>query len=267
MAIIVADTTTASPSAASVCRSIIGFDSILPSSTVTGDSADTNNPFSNCLDYRDNTKYSPSATSGTVVIEFTQPSVKEINYFAFAIHNSQGAGLTGSYEVDSGAGYVTVAEFASLTNNKPFVKYFDPVSTARQKLTLTFTSKLYIGTIYTGKAIVMDRTPSLGFQPAKFASLDTVEQAVTQGNNFIVGRREKRGHQAKAAFRYVAFDDLDTWYSDFSDHVLDSKPIFFKWSEVKDETIYGLQNYKTLTKPTYVTSNHADISIEVNGYI
>tara|TARA_R110000822_G_scaffold5332_2_gene22792 strand:+ start:5941 stop:6741 length:801 start_codon:yes stop_codon:yes gene_type:complete len=266
MAVIVVDTTAATATA-STDRSIIGFDSILPISTVSGENADTLNPFSNCLDYRDNTKYSPAISAGTIVIEFTQSLFQSIDYFAFAIHNSQDAGLTGTYEVDDGTGYAVVAEFASLANNKPFVKYFGSISTVRQRLTLSFTSKLYIGTIYTGAAVVMDRTPSLGFQPAKYASLDTVEQSTTQGNNFIIGRREKRGNQAKATFRYVRFDDLDTWYNDFSEHVLDSKPIFFKWSETKDQSVYGLQNYKTLTKPTYVTSNHADISLELNGYI
>ena len=266
MAVIVVDTTAATTTA-STDRSIIGFDSILPISTVSGENADTLNPFSNCLDYRDNTKYSPAITSGTIVITFAQPSTQTIDYFAFAIHNSQNAGLTGTYEVDGGTGYSVVAEFASLTNNKPFVKYFGSISTVRQRLTLNFTSKLYIGTIYTGVAVVMDRTPSLGFQPAKYASLDTVEQATTQGNNFIIGRREKKGNQAKATFRYVRFDDLDTWYNDFANHVLDSKPVFFKWSEIKDQAVYGLQNYKALTKPTYVTSNHADLSLEINGYV
>ena len=266
MAVIVVDTT-AAITTPSTDRSIIGFDSILPISTVSGEDADTNNPFSNCLDYRDNTKYSPAISSGTIIIEFTQSSTQTINYFAFAIHNSQDAGLTGTYEVDDGTGYSVVAEFASLANNKPFVKYFGSISTVRQKLTLNFTSKLYIGTIYTGDAVVMDRTPSLGFQPAKYSSLDTVEQATTQGNNFIIGRREKRGNQAKATFRYVTFDDVDIWYNNFANHVLDSKPVFFKWSTIKDQSVYGLQNYKTLTKPNYVTSNHADISLEINGYI
>jgi hypothetical protein len=244
MAVIVVDTT-AAVTTASADRSIIGFNSILPISTVSGENADTLNPFSNCLDYRDNTKYSPAISSGTVVIEFTQPLLQSLDYFAFAIHNSQEAGLSGTYEVDDGTGYSVVASFASLTNNKPFVKYFSLISTLRQRLTLTFTSKLYIGTIYTGAAVVMDRTPSLGFQPAKYASLDTVEQSTTQGNNFIIGRREKKGNQAKATFRYVKFDDLNTWYNAFSNHVLDSKPIFFKWSDNKDQAVYGLQNYKS----------------------
>lgn len=267
MAIIVVDTTTQSI-AAKNDFSLIAYDSILPTSAYTGQNEDSDFTFLNALDYRDNTKYSPSIDSGTITILFTQSSVETINYFAFAVHNSQDAGLSGMLEVDSGLGYEVVSEFASLRNNKPFISYFgQDLESAKQRLTLNFTSKLYIGSINMGKAIVMPRTPSIGFQPSKFASLDTVEQFTTEGNNFLVGRREKKGNQAKANFRFIKFDYLDEWWSGFSDHVLDSKPIYFKWSKNKDETIYGLQNWKSLTKPTYSSSLYADISLEINGYI
>ena len=251
MAIIVVDTT-AQSIAAKNDFSLIAYDSILPNSAYTGQNEDSDFTFLNALDYRDNTKYSPLIDSGTVTILFNQSNVETINYFAFAVHNSQDAGLSGVLEVDSGLGYKVVSEFASLKNNKPFIN---------------FTSKLYIGSINMGKAIVMPRTPSIGFQPSKFASLDTVEQFTTEGNNFLVGRREKKGNQAKANFKFIKFDYLDEWWGDFSDHVLDSKPIYFKWSKNKDETIYGLQNWKNLTKPTYSSSLYADISLEINGYI
>lgn len=267
MAIIVADTTAQNITAKNDF-SLIGFDSTLPTSVYVGDSSDPLFPFVNALDYRDNTKYSPSATSGTVVIDLSQSQTTTINYFAFAIHNSQDAGLTGQLEVDSGSGYVVVSEFASLKNNKPFISYFgSDLQSNKQRLTLTFTSKLYIGSINIGKAIVMPRTPDKGFQPSKFASLDTIEQFTTEGNNFLVGRRIKKGNQTKASFQFIKFESLDVWWLSFSEHVLDSKPLYFKWSKNKDETIYGLQDWKKLTKPTYSTSFHANISLEINGYI
>lgn len=157
-------------------QSILGFRSVLPVSSFTGQAEDPNNPLSNALDFRDNTKYSPLATSGQVQIVFTQAATQTINYFAFAIHNSQDSVLNGLLEVDSGSGYETVAEFASIKNNRPFLHYFGDKQSVRQRLTLNFTSKLYIGSINIGDAIVFNRPPSLGFQPGRFASLDTVEQ-------------------------------------------------------------------------------------------
>lgn len=247
--------------------SILGFRSILPISSYSGADEDPVYPFINTIDYRDNTKYSPLADSGSVVIEFTQASIQTIDYFSFAIHNSQDAGLTGMLEVDSGFGYEVVAEFSQLVNNRPFLKYFGTLQSASQRLTLNFTSKLFIGSINIGSAVVFNRAPSLGFQPGRTASNDKVEQSTTEGNNFIVGRRLPRGFNSKGTFRFISFDGfIDDWYVEYMNHVLDSKTLYFKWNTTKDETIYGVQNPSTLTKPTYATSFHSDLSFDINGY-
>lgn len=247
--------------------SVLGFRSILPTlTTVTNEAEDPLFPFVNALDFRDNTKYSPSATSGTVVINFNQAVKQNIDYFSFAIHNSIDAGLSGQLEVDEGSGFEVVADFINLQNNRPFLKFFGTKNTQAQRLTLNFTSKLFIGTIYIGAAVVFNRTPSLGFQPAKFSSLDKVEQFTTDGNNFITGRRINNGFESKGTFRFVNFDDIELIWEDFSNHVLDSKPIFFQWSQVKDQTVFGIHPANLLHKPSYVTSHHSDITFTIRGY-
>lgn len=247
---------------------VLAFRSIIPTSGISGADEDPEFPFINAIDFRDNTKYSPLATSGTVQIVFTQSSTISIDYFSFAIHNSQDAGLTGQLEVDSGAGYVVVAEFASIKSNRPFLKRFNNgiLESTTQRLTLNFTSKLFIGSINIGESIVFNRGPSIGFQPGRTASNDKVEQFTTEGNNFIVGRRLNRGFNSKGTFRFRPIADVDDWYEEYMNHVLDSKTLYFKWNKSKDETIYGLQNPTTITKPTYVTSFNYDFSIDINGY-
>lgn len=247
--------------------SVLGFRSVLPTvTTITGAAEDPLFPFANVLDFSDNTKYSPLAASGTVIIDFAQSSPVDMDYFAFAIHNSQDAGLTGQLEVDSGAGFVVVAEFASIKNNRPFLKYFGTKTTQRQRLTLNFTGKLFIGTIFLGVAVVFNRTPSLGFQPGRFSSLDKVEQFTTDGNNFVIGRRIKRGNETKGTFRFVNFDDIEAIWEDVMEHVFESKSLFFKWSNVKDQTIFGIHPADKLSSPTYVTSHHSDITFTIRGY-
>jgi len=245
---------------------VLGFRSVLPTSTITGQAEDPLFPFSNALDFRDNTKYSPLATSTTIVIQFDQAAPTDIDYFAFAIHNSQDAGLTGKLEVDVAGVFETVAEFTSIKNNRPFLKFFGTKNSQRQKLTLTFTSKLFIGAIYIGEAVVFNRTPSLGFQPGRTSPLDKVEQFRTDGNNFLIGRRINKGFQEKPTFRFVLFDDLDVFFDEMINHILNSKPMFFKWSNTKDQTMFALQNVEALPKPTYVTSFHSDLAFELNGY-
>lgn len=246
--------------------SVLGHKSILPTSTITGQSENPSFPFSNVLDFRDNTKYSPSIASGTVIITFSQNDISAMDYWGFAVHNGQTAGLTGTLEIDEGSGFVVVSSFSGLVDDRPFMDFFGTKNSQTQRLTLNFTSNLFISAIYLGKAIVFNRTPSLGFQPARFSSLDTVEQFTTDGNNFVIGRRINRGFQAKAAFRFFNFSDIETIWEDFADHALDSKPVFFKWSNLKDQVIFGLQPVASLHKPTYVTSHHSDINFIFEGY-
>lgn len=248
-------------------KALLGFRSVLPISTITGDDEDPLFPFINAIDFRDNTKYSPLITSGTVVLEFIQASAQIIDYFAFAIHNSVTAGMTGTLEIDSGLGYEVVSGFSAVPNNKPFIISFTAKTTLRQRLTLNFTSKLFIGSINIGKALFFNKCPGIGFQPGKTASVDKVEQFKTDGNNFIIGRRLNRGFQEKGGFRFLSFkDEINDWYVEYMNHVLDSKTLYFQWNVNNNETIYGVQNPKTLTKPSYVSSFYSDFEFEINGY-
>ena len=246
--------------------SVLGFRSILPTSTITGQAENASLPFSNVLDFRDNTKYSPAASSGSVVIIFDQSTITEMDYWGLAIHNGQSAGLTGTLEIDEGAGFVVESSFSGLVDDRPFLDYFGSKNSQRQRLTLNFTSNLFISAIYLGKSVVFNRAPSLGFQPARFSSLDKVEQFTTDGNNFIIGRRINRGFQAKGSFNFVNFTDIEATWEDFSNHVLDSQPVFFKWSNSKDQVVFGLQPVNSLHKPSYVTSHHSNVSFTIEGY-
>lgn len=264
--ILVVDNTGATSGGELCENSAILFNTILPISSVSGAAEDPDYPFANCIDYPDNTKYSPLSESGTVEIQFNQGADQVVNCFAIAIHNAQTAGLYAKLENWNGADWDLITEFTSLKDDKPFMHVFDDTTTRRQRLTLTFTSKLYIGTIYLGKAEIGLSTPDIGFQPAKFAPLDEVEQFTTEGNNQIMGRRISRGWQARGTFGYVKFDKLDDFYEEYQNWVLDSKPVFFKWSNLRDEVVFGRQNPDRLTKPTYKTPLHSQIEFEINGY-
>jgi len=243
----------------------LAFDTLLPSSSFAGDNSDPAFPFLNTIDYRDNTVYSPNQDSGTTVIDFTQPTQSLVDYFAFAIHNSQSSEMTGKFEVFDGLSYITVAEWSSIKDNRPFMFTFDEIASSAQRLTIVHTEKTYIGAIQFGKFLKL-KCPSVGFQSGRYAPLDTVEQFQTEGSNFIIGRRKKRGFQTKGDFKLLEFIDAKVWYERFQNHVLDSKAMFFKWSKNNDEVAYGQQNYKTMTKLRYVTPYHTELSLEINGY-
>lgn len=247
------------------CYSVLGFRTIIPTSTIVGANEDPDYPFANCLDYRDNTLYSPNINSGTVQIEIRQATSQVVNYLGFAIHNSQSAGLSGSFEYWDGQQWVFVFDFNGLTDDKTFVSEFSIPSAVRFRLTLNFTSKLYIGAIYLGEAILMPSTPDTGFQPGNYGWLDDVTQFTTDGNNFIIGRRESKGMETKGKFSYLSWDFISPWYLEYQNHVLDSKPIFLKWENLGQDSFFGVQKPDRMTRPTYKTGLHTDINFEMVG--
>ena len=89
---------------------------------------------------------------------------------------------------------------------------------------------------------------------------------ISAGYKFISCEEYVLLKQTKATFNFVEFTQIDTFWEEFQNHVLDSKPIYFKWANSKPETSYGLQPPKTLTKPTYVSSFHSTLAIEIRGY-
>ena len=253
------------------CAAIIGFRSVLVGSTVTGANENTNYPFSNCIDFRDNTQYSPSATSGSVVIEFSQLSVSDIDYIGIGIHNGVTAGLSGKLEVQVGSTWYEVATFAPLGDNKTMVAYFDSISSSRQRLTLNFTSALFVGNIYLGKAWVFDKTPSLGFTPAHTNSLDQLEGFTSETNQFMMGRVVERGFGQKGTFNFINWRDdvngFELQYIDYMNHVKSGKPVFMKWNKDLNQNFFGRSaNPNSLQAPTYSTNTTGTFYFDYRGF-
>lgn len=245
-------------------KSIIGFRSLLPTSTIIGADEDPLYPFSNCLDYRDNTQYSPVSTS-SVVIEFRQTNASEIDYFGIAIHNGASVNMSGKFEVQVLGNWIQVAEIDAFIDNKTIMGFFDSKVTTRQRLTLNYSGKLFIGTIYVGKSWEMERTPDLGFTPGDTNNLDEVQQFYADAGQFIIGRKIEKGFGTKGQFSNVNFSDIYTNYVEYMNHVKMSRPVFFKWSTDIDNNFFGQQDPNRLIAPKYDKYNRGTITFDFTG--
>lgn len=252
-----------------LCRAILGYRNLFITGNVTGGSPDPSYPLALAYDYKTNTEYSPSISSGSVVINIYNSSPVDVNYFGIFCKNAQDCGLSFTVEVLNNATglYETVGTRGSFGNAIPQMIYFDAVSSIAQRITLYFTSKCYIASMSIGEAVVFSRTVSVGYQPGRNASIDEVKNFATDGNNFIQGRRITNGYEEKAPINYQTYSFIDTWWREFMNHVLDSKPIFFMANnQDQNNCIFGLQNPQTLTKPSYKNSHHTDIDFDIRGW-
>lgn len=250
-----------------ICKSILGFRSLIPTSVISGANEDPKYPFANCLDYRDNTQYSPSASSGSVVIEFSQQAESMTDYIGIAISNASTAQLTGKVELQVNGVWTEVANIVPRGDNKTICEYFEPQLSSRQRITLEFTSKLFIGTIYLGKSWTFERLPNLGFTPADSNNIDEVIGFKNNRGQFTMGRRKEVGYAQSGAFDFIDFEKINTDYIAFMHHVKDSKAFFMKWDVEMDSSIFGQHaSPNSLQAPTYSNANSSTFNFSMVGY-
>jgi hypothetical protein len=258
------------------CRTVLGFRNVLSQNIAVG-SWDASYPLSLAFDDSYHSEFSPGTPGpATSVYEFFLPAVTQLNYFSICSKNANDAGLSVQVEVyrASTAAYSIVAGFGSMTNGKPVMVYFGDLFTTgyadalKVKISLTYTSKVYIMSMMCGTGIVFPRTMSTGFQPSFAAYLDDVEQFYADdGLNMTIGRRLAKGKQLKGSINYVKMSTLKEFWEEYANHVLNSKTISLLWNtKMPDECIYGLQVPDRLTKPTYKNSNFAQVDFEVIGW-
>ncbi|MGB1297287.1 MAG: hypothetical protein ACPG8A_03380 [Psychrobium sp.] len=251
-----------------VTFSAIGFKTILPISVATNAQEDSEYPFSNVLDYRDNTKYSPSIDSGSVTITLTQGNLSEVDYYGIAVHNGGSASLYGTFEVFKGGLWVQVDTFAASGDNKTIMGYFGGVTCQKQRITLNFSEKLYIGAMNIGKSWSFDCSPDVGFTPAYTNNIDKVEQFTSENGQFIISRRLEKGFSQKGSFSFLDWEGdnrFDSEYIDYMNHVKDSKPFFMKWNVENNQAFYGQQNPNNLTAPKYDTATTGSFNFDLKG--
>lgn len=263
----------------STCRAVLAYNDDLRTAGRSGTAntnTDTSYPASLLFDDLYNTEWSVNTSTNPTTCQFvfSFTGVKQMNYFAIFSKNAGDCGLSVVVDVyrPETAAYEEVAGFGSMTNGKPVMVYFGEDYTAgyvnaiNLRVTLTYTSKPYIATMMAGKAIVFPRTFSTGFQPPAY--IDEVEQFYADdGLNLVSGRRLERGKQLKGEINYVRMDQIETFWNDFHNHVLNSKPLFLMWNTNKpDVVIYGAQTPERLSKPAYKNPIFSSLSFEVVGW-
>lgn len=263
------------------CKTVLGFRNILTKPIATGTGVtneDPDYPLELALDDSYNTDYSPdiSLNPAQSVITFTPASPTKLNYFMLISKNAQASGLSVTVEVQrSTTGlYETVSGFGSMTDGVPVMVYFGEGETGNYinsnavRITLNYTAKPYIMSMMCGEGVVMPRTFSLGFQPGDLSYLDEVRQFMAdEGLNLVTSRRLSRGKQLEGKINYVRMDVVRTFWEDYADHVLNSKPVSIMWNTDRpDEIIYGAQNPSRLTKPKYKNNLFTEIDFDVVGW-
>jgi len=256
--------------AINLCKAVLAFRNLFEASEIIVDEEDPDYPIALAYDFKTNTEFSPVFVSATEsLINLSQSFPTTVNYFGILSKNAKDCNLSVIVEVqDYATGtYNYVGTLNSFENGVPKMLSFNGVNSAAQRITINCSSKCFIASMAIGEGVVFNRTVSVGYQPARNASVDEVSNFKTQGNDFIQGRRIKNGYQEKASINFQSYAFINTWWREFMNHVLDSKPVYFMANnQIPQNCIYGLQNPQTLIKPNYKNSHHTDIEFDINGW-
>lgn len=250
------------------CRAVLGFRNVMVNSTVTASSEDSDYPKELMYDYKSNTEYSPATTSGSAVINIYTSSTP-INYVGVFSKNAGDCELSFKIEVlDITTGsYTDLGTYGSMTNAVPRTISFDTITSTAQRITLYFTSKCYIAAMNVGEAIVFSRAPSLdGYNAGRFQYQDEVSQFRTDGKNFNQGRRIANPNKENGVVRFQLYSEMEVWYEEYINHVLDSKPIFWLPNNQENHSVYGLQLPDKLKPLSRKTKTHAEFEFDIDCF-
>jgi len=261
------------------CKAILGYRNILTVAATGGLYAgdiDAAYPLDNLFDDSYQTEFSPDDTTSPDSIEiiFTYGGIQPLDYFAFMSKNSEESELavTVSVMLASTMEYEEVATFNNIRNGVPAMVYFGlldaPIDCMAVKIEMAYTSKPFITTFYCGRAVAFPKTFSIGAQPAHLSCVDEVRQFdADEGLNLVGGRRLSRGYQFSGTINFVRMDFVESFWREYSNHVLNSKPFFLMWSTDKPgEVIFGASPPAQLHKPKYKTSLFSELSFDVRGW-
>lgn len=257
-----------------ICKSILAYrNALLDAASITGAQENPAYPFTNALDHSYNTEYAP-VTATSIIVTFSGST--KINYLALISKNGKDSGLSVSIEglMALTGSYESLGDISSFENGIPGMVYFGDGFSGKAanvlglRINISFTSTPYIMSMFSGEAVVMARTLSLGAQPGHLSNIDEVEIFYAdEGLNIAPSRRLARGYQLKGSINYVKMSKIEQFWREYSDHVKDVKTLFFMWNDkLPKQVIYGVQVPDRLTKPSYKTSLFSQIDFEIVGW-
>lgn len=237
----------------------IGYDNVVTEANVLGSTSLAGFPadsVGNALTYE---LWKPSELPATLDIDAGAPVTAD--YVAFGAHNLAGCRITLSYSTD-GSTYSPAIE-GVVVRNKAGMMLFEPV-TARYwrldilgwatspTLSLDFVNRVYavgdyteadgtyLGVLYLGRALQMERGIYQGHTPGEFARNDEIRPSVSEGGQWLGRTVVRKGYDTSYSFSNLRADWVRSTLAPFLDAAV-TDPFFIAWRpETKaDEVLLG----------------------------
>ena len=161
---------------------------------------------------------------------FTLPANRNIDTVCIGAHNLSGATISVEYD-PAASGYVPFhADIEPVTNDAIMLHISSTVSVTKLKISITgLTGSFFVGSVYAGIALQMQRPFFGGHTPAVLARQADYYSSMSESGNFIGVEVRRRAIESSADWKNIT----DTWYRQYVVPFLASAetlPFYFAWN-------------------------------------
>ena len=139
------------------------------------------------------------------------------------------------------------------------------VSVRRLKITCTGSGSAFVGSIYAGIALQMQRPFFAGHSPLPLSAKTVRYSSVTEGGNFVGEQIRRLGFRSSAPFKNLSNDWYRLYFQPFVVHAR-TLPYFFAWNLEQYPTDVGYCKTSEDITPSYGSLDMFNVSFDMVGF-
>jgi len=184
----------------------------------------------------------------------------DVDYVGIAGVNWEGAGATLSVKDNDG---VELALFTGLADNQPAFAIIERKTQSAINFDFTcLQTTLEVGEIYFGQSIVLPKSVSVGYQPARWSNNDIITTSITEGNRVAGSTIRARGSTERFSLNFLDILFMETVFKAIL-RAAKGIPIFFIWDvNNTNQAIYGMWD---VSDPSFGSSVTSSVSFTIRG--
>lgn len=199
-------------------------------------------------------RWTATLTGVTAAIEYLLPANTNIDTICIGSHNISSVG--GDFEIlyhpaDTGVFIQISPDITPINNNSIMIHLGSAVSARRLQIKIkNANGSFYIGSVYAGIALQMQRPFFGGHTPAVLARQADYYSSMSESGNFIGVEVRRRALESSAAWKNIT----DTWYRTYFVPFLASAeilPFYFAWNLLQYPTDVAYCKNITNIAPSY----------------
>lgn len=202
----------------------IGWQNIVRPNNVTGTAGLTGLPITALANPLTYDRYRPSSSPTQIVVDAGTPVT--VDYIGIAAHTLAGTTVTFASS-DDDVTYTTRLTMA-ITNNDPIMGLITPVQARYWRISVTWSQSPFIGVLYIGKVLEMQRAIYQGHTPGNLSRVTEIRPNISEQGQWLGRSIVRKGYQTQYDWSNLKAD----WYRANFDPFVESaraNPFFIAW--------------------------------------